>query len=103
MLKIEIEMEKCLKLIREQKQTYFFFGINGMDVDTDYLIEKNILSRKENTTIYYLNQNYKEIIHREKILNNLLLKQIYRFLFVYSPLIIIFKSLVKIIIKIYKF
>lgn len=99
-LKIEIEVQKCLEIIKKQKEmmknqqlTNCFVGTDQMEIDTDFLIEKNILVKRNH--FYHLEDNYKDIIQREKVSNNPLLKKVDKLLFVSSPVTNIIKDLKK--------
>lgn len=98
MLKIEIEVEKCLEIIKEQKEMMknqelinHFYGTDQMGIDTDFLVEKNVLVKGK--YFYHLQDNYKDIIQREKVLNNILVKKVGKILFVFSPIIDIYKKI----------
>lgn len=93
MLKIEIEVEKCLETIKYQKLVNRFIGTDQMEIDTNFLIEKNILEKRNG--FYYLKDNYKDIIKHEKILNNPSIKKINKILTIYSPIINIIKKIIK--------
>lgn len=91
MLKIEIEVEKCLEIIEQQKElikcqclTDCFVGTDQMEIDTNFLIEKNILEKRNG--FYFLKENYKDIIKREKILNNPVIKRVRQISFIFSPI-----------------
>lgn len=97
-LKIEIEVEKCLEIIKEQKEKMknqqlnnCFVGTDRMEIDTDFLIEKNVLVKRN--YFYHLKDNYKDIIQREKVSNNPLVKKVDKLLFVSSPLTNIIKGI----------
>ena len=66
MLKLEIEVENCLEIIKDQKEKIkhqnlanCFIGTDQMEIDTDFLLEKNILVKRNG--FYYLKDNYKDI------------------------------------------
>lgn len=56
-----------------------------MEIDTGFLIEKGILEKKG--SLYFLKNNYEDIIQREKVLNNPIIKKIDKTCFVLSPII----------------
>lgn len=98
MLKIEIEVEKCLEIIKKQKEKIknqelinCFYGTDQMGIDTDFLIEKNVLVKGK--SFYRLKDNYKDVIQREKVSNNTLVKEAEKILFVSSSVTNIIKDI----------
>lgn len=85
MLKVEIEVQECLNIIKEQHQKNYFYGTDQMEIDTDFLIEKGILEKKG--SLYFLKDNYKDVVQREKILNNPIIKKMDKAYFILSPII----------------
>lgn len=90
MLKIEIEVKKCLEMIKIQKNKgalseNAFILYDQSDIDIDFLKEKNVL--KKNKSAYILQDDYKDIILQEKIINNFIIKKINKFIFILKPIL----------------